>query len=136
MKEYLVPFKPNPYRGNKTMTPEQRIENKRTIDPITNCWVWNGSIITEDVGKQYGKFRVGSRSDSSRRFITAHRYSYLVYKGEIPEGMLVCHTCDNPKCFNPEHLFIGTHQDNTDDMIKKGRDNFGGKYKKLQPSKQ
>ena len=76
MKEYLVPFKPNPYRGNKTMTPEQRIENKRTIDPITNCWVWNGSIITEDVGKQYGKFRVGSRSDSAGE-------AYEIYKTRL-----------------------------------------------------
>lgn len=136
MKEYLVPFKHNPYRGNQTMTPEQRIENKRTIDTVTGCWVWNGSILTQDVGKHYGRFRVGSRSDNSRGFITAHRYSYLVYKGEIPKGMLVCHTCDNPKCFNPDHLFIGTHKDNTQDMIKKGRHRFGCTFKKASPPKQ
>jgi hypothetical protein len=51
----------------------------------------------------------------------AHRYFYEKFKGKIPKGMLVCHTCDNPACCNPEHLFLGTDKDNTQDMIKKGR---------------
>ncbi len=58
----------------------------------------------------------------------AHRASYRIHKGEIPEGMLVCHTCDNKRCTNPEHLFLGTYKDNTQDMHKKKRGQYGIKH--------
>lgn len=56
-----------------------------------------------------------------RKNLKAHRFSYEYHVGKIPSGMLVCHTCDNPSCVNPKHLFIGTWKDNVQDMIKKGR---------------
>jgi hypothetical protein len=61
--------------------------------------------------------------------IFAHRAAYIAWKGEIPKGMFVCHTCDNRLCINPEHLFLGSSKDNLRDMMKKNRHNFGGHFK-------
>ncbi len=78
------------------------------------CWDWEGQCNLDG----YGKFFIGEK-----RF-TASRYSYELFKGKIPKGKLVCHTCDNRKCVNPDHLWIGTCKDNIQDMIKKKRKNF------------
>jgi hypothetical protein len=66
---------------------------------------------------------VGSRADGTRKSMSAHRVSYEIAYGEIPDGMEVCHKCDNPCCVNPAHLFVGTRQDNIDDRERKGRNN-------------
>lgn len=90
-------------------TIDQRFFSK--FDKCEGCWEWKGIIAK--VG--YGIFSIKGKP------IYAHRYSYEKFKGKIPKGMLICHTCDNPKCINPDHLFTGTYQDNTDDMIEKKR---------------
>ena len=76
------------------------------------CWIWIGAAPSR---ASYGVMRVAGRS------ILAHRLSYEIYKGPIPAGMHVCHTCDRPPCVNPAHLFTGTHLENMRDKVKKGR---------------
>lgn len=83
----------------------------------SGCWEWKGS--TNRGG--YGRIIVGSRKDGTRRNELAHRLSYMLNNGVIPEGMEVCHKCDNRSCINPDHLFLGTRQDNIDDRERKGR---------------
>lgn len=86
-----------------------------TIHPGTRCWRWMGS---EDRG--YGVMQ-GRYEDGRYRHVRAHRLTYEVFNGEIPDGLNVCHSCDTPSCVNPEHLFAGTQSDNITDMYRKGR---------------
>lgn len=83
-------------------------------NPKTGCWEWQGYVIAEG---RYGRFMAMGHK------ILCHRYAYQQLVGIIPEGMQVCHRCDNPICVRPEHLFLGTNSDNQKDSITKGRHN-------------
>jgi len=89
----------------------ERFLDKISPEPNTGCWLWN-AVLT---GTGYGNFMV------NRSVYTAHRASFLIHKGPIPDGMQVCHKCDVRCCVNPDHLFLGTSQDNAIDKCNKGR---------------
>lgn len=83
------------------------------VDITDDCWLWK--MATNRKG--YGFFW----DPRYKKLVYAHRASYEIFVDEIPEGLSVLHHCDNPPCVRPDHLFLGTAQDNSDDMVAKGR---------------
>jgi hypothetical protein len=90
-------------------TVEEKFSSKILV--VDDCWEWQGKL--DRYG--YGVFKIGNQS------YKAHRYSYELYNGTFDKHLHVLHKCDNPKCVNPAHLFLGTNQDNIQDKISKGR---------------
>lgn len=89
----------------------ERFNLKWMPEPNTGCWLWIGAIKNHNYG--YVQYQ--------NKPYLAHRFSWLLFKGKIPDHMKICHTCDTTLCVNPSHLFIGTQADNVRDMIKKKR---------------
>jgi hypothetical protein len=90
---------------------QQKIRDFSTPEPNTGCWLWERA--TSDKG--YGSMRWDGRTRS------AHRMSHIAFIGSIPDGLHVCHRCDQPSCVNPVHLWLGTNDDNMADRDTKGR---------------
>ena len=97
----------------------ERFHEKFIVNEENACWEWQASRNR----KGYG--RIGDENGSKGKTILAHRASYELFIGQIPEGMLVMHKCDNPRCVNPYHLKAGTAKENTLDMLQKEREQQG-----------
>lgn len=96
-----------------------RFERKRTPTDAAECWEWEGARTKDG----YGIFWDGTKHERSgaNRMIGAHRWAYMRYVGDIPEGHEVCHSCDNPPCVNPSHLYTDTHAANASRAWQLGR---------------
>ncbi len=112
--------------------PFMRFMKSYTVRPDTNCWLWNRATYANGYGwiKAFGKV------------VSAHRFSYELHKGPIPDGMHILHSCDVRNCVNPDHLRAGTHVENMAEAAERGRmprgenhPNFGKRPKRPRQSK-
>ena len=103
------------HHGTPELLPRPSVEDRlrAQLEYSEECWEWRGKLMSSG----YGTISV------NKRHWGTHRLAYTLWVGPIPDGLLVCHHCDNKVCCNPAHLFVGTHQDNNADMRAKGRQN-------------
>lgn len=102
------------------VTPELKNSFLSKIHFSDCCWAWKGGITQSGYGAL--TLKIGGK----KKTYSAHRISYVIHKGEIPEGDLVCHSCDNKWCVNPDHLWVGSKRENALDAIWKGKWTHGG----------
>lgn len=86
------------------------------VQKTNTCWLWVGAISAAG----YGQLSIGHQKPDY-----AHRVSWILHYGALPDGAFVCHHCDNPRCVRPDHLFLGTPKDNIQDMVLKDRHSRG-----------
>lgn len=89
------------------------------VNKTDTCWLWTGS---KRGSNNYGRFWLNNKSEMS------HRVSYRIWNGEIPDGLIVRHKCDNPICVNPDHLELGTNAENSRDMVNRNRSLKGERH--------
>ena len=107
--------------GRYISTPKQIFDRHCNYGDANECWEWSGYITKNG----YGQTKIGGRNG---KLMQAHRLSWMVNVGEIKDNLHVLHKCDNRMCVNPNHLFLGTNQDNINDRVSKNRSSRWVKY--------
>ncbi len=102
----------------KPVDPRDQLYRRIDVNAVTHCWNWTGSLTV----KGYGQFK---NKKFGPNLMAASRASWLIHNGPISKGLFVCHKCDNRKCVNPDHLFLGTQKQNMEDCVAKVRINRG-----------
>ena len=123
----LAAFNDERFQWNKC-TDEEKLERIRSrfeekVIKSNGCWGWKGHLDKNG----YPLLKSGSNGKEFRE-TRSNRISWLIYKGEIPKGKYILHLCDNSTCTNPDHMFLGTPKENSEDMVRKGRGNKGSKH--------
>lgn len=98
-----------------------RFEEFVYCDPLTGCHLWSGHIARMG----YGRFGIGLKRKGTMKNALSHRVAWALYRGPVPSGMCVLHKCDNGSCVNPDHLQLGTQEENNIDMARKWRGTSG-----------
>jgi hypothetical protein len=107
-------------RGHRKPRPwQERFWGK--VDKTDKCWIWIGGK-----AKGYGKIRLGP--EDGNRLVAAHKASFEIRSGPIPDGMHVLHNCDNRACVNPDHLYLGSELDNARDRVQRGLQVHGSRH--------
>lgn len=101
----------------------QALKEKIIIDE-NDCWIWQGQVDRKGYGRRT------FTENKKKRKLLAHRISYKIFVGEIPDGLFILHQCDVPRCINPQHLHLGTQKDNLNEMRERDRANDISKGKK------
>jgi predicted dehydrogenase len=114
------PYLPHGNRKNCFKGVKERLLNRHVIESDTECWLWTGALMPNG----YGYMAVRGKNKYT------HRAAYEEFIGPIPSGSIVRHSCDTRNCINPEHLEIGTHQDNANDKVERNRQAIGAKSMK------